>query len=194
MTAEICLCSWIGHAGPCMACGDGYYVAMQKDAGMCPVASMALKILVKCKMRKGPPKCRCSALTSSGPGALLMASDSTALATSPEDTVMSSPGGMVSKCWNTGVIWWSGRCHQRRRRELGKLDLGSEFSSRPWPQGLPLETSWVVGTVWWPFSCRMMRKSFRGSVLWRSREAKKFSHCTLLCCLRRERNLPLEDL
>ena len=31
-------------------------------------------------------------------GALLMVSDSTALATSPGDNVMSSPGGMVSRC------------------------------------------------------------------------------------------------
>ena len=67
----------------------------KKNAGMCPVA---LKVLVKCIMREGPPKCRCSALTSSGPGALLEASDSMALATSPGDTVMSSSGGMVSRC------------------------------------------------------------------------------------------------
>ena len=70
----------------------------RKDAGMCPVASMVLKVLVKCIMSEGPPKCRCSALTSSGLGAWLEASDSTALATLPGDTMMSSLGGMVSRC------------------------------------------------------------------------------------------------
>ena len=30
MTAEICLCSWMGHVGPCQAFGDRYYVAMQE--------------------------------------------------------------------------------------------------------------------------------------------------------------------
>ena len=29
----------------------------RKGAGMCPVASMALKALVKCKMSEGPPRC-----------------------------------------------------------------------------------------------------------------------------------------
>ena len=81
-----------------MAFGDGYYMAVQEGYRDVSRASMALKVLVKCIMREGPPKCRCSALTSSGPGALLEASDSTGLATSPGDTVMSSPGGMVSRC------------------------------------------------------------------------------------------------
>ena len=78
--------------------GIGITLPCMKGAGMCPVASMALKMLVKCIMREGPPKCRCSASTSSGPGAFLEASDSMALATSLGDTVMSSSGGMVSRC------------------------------------------------------------------------------------------------
>ena len=65
---------------------------------MCPVASMALKALVRCIMREGPPKC--SASTSSGPGALLEASDSTALATSLGDTVMSSPNQILIRSIN----------------------------------------------------------------------------------------------
>ena len=66
--------------------------------------AMALKMLVKCIMREGPPKCRCSASTSSGPGVFLEVNDSLALATSPGDTVMSSSGGMVSRCLNSSVM------------------------------------------------------------------------------------------
>ena len=85
MTAEICLCSWMDHVSPCHGLW-GWVLhgrARIKDAGMCPVATIALKVLVKCIMREGPPKCRSSASTSSGAGALLEASDSMALATSP---------------------------------------------------------------------------------------------------------------
>ena len=67
-----------------------------KGAGVCAVARMALKMVVKCRIREGPPNCRCSVSTSSAPDALSRESDSMALATSPTDTIMSSPGGMES--------------------------------------------------------------------------------------------------
>ena len=37
--------------------GMGIMWPCRKGAGMCPVASMALKALVKCKMSEGPPRC-----------------------------------------------------------------------------------------------------------------------------------------